>query len=98
MSSRSMTRLTAKAGIPVVLHPEAAGDVAEDVLDLVAEDDQDHDHDHGDEDQDQRVPNHTLTFVIAEQLEESLENERKFHGLSILGNASHCRHYSGQAP
>jgi hypothetical protein len=78
-----MTRLTAKAGSSPSLHPQSAGDVAEDVLDLVAEDDQDHDDDDGDEDQDEGVLNHTLTFVIAESFEESLEDERKFHGLSI---------------
>ena len=68
-----MTRLTAKAGIPVVLHPESAGDVAQDVLDLVAEDDQDHDDDHRDQDEDQRVLNHALAFVMAERRQESLE-------------------------
>jgi len=46
-----MTRLTANAGSLALLRSEAAGDVAEDVLHLVAEDDKDHDHDHGDEDQ-----------------------------------------------
>ena len=53
-----MTRLTANAGSPALLHPESAGDVAEDVLHLVAEDDEDHDHDHSDEDQDERVLDH----------------------------------------
>src|ERR1700694_4434931 len=98
MWSRSMTRLTAEAGSSPSLHPESAGDVAEDVLDLVAEDDQDHDHHHRDEDQDQGVLDHSLTFVIAEYFEESLEDERKFHGLSIKTNASECCHYSGQPP
>jgi len=53
-----MTRLTANAGSLAPRRPEAAGDVAEDVLHLVAEDDEDHDHDHSDEDQDERVLDH----------------------------------------
>ena len=44
-----MARLTANAGSLALLRPEAAGDVAEDVLHLVAEDD---------EDQDERVLDH----------------------------------------
>ena len=53
-----MTRLTANAGSLALLRPEAPRDVAEDVLHLVAEDDEDHDHDHSDEDQDERVLDH----------------------------------------
>ena len=57
-----MTRPTAKAAVPPFLHPQTAGDVAEDVLHLVAEDD---------EDQDQRVLDHALTLVAGESVEES---------------------------
>jgi hypothetical protein len=92
-----MTRLTAKAGSSPSLHPEAAGDVAENVLDLVAKDDQDHDDDHRDEDQDQRVLDHTLTFVTAEYFEESLEDERMFHGFVYLGKRSLLLPLFGQA-
>src|SRR5467141_2526506 len=46
---------------------QAARDVAEDVLDLVAEDDQDYDHDHRDQDEDKGVLDHTLPFVTVEQ-------------------------------
>src|ERR1700730_8849043 len=89
-----MTRLTAKAGSSPSLHPEAAGNVAEDVLDLVAEDDQDDDHDHRDEDQDQGVLDHALTFVIGERREESLEEEWQFHDGSVQSNDSHTPYYS----
>ncbi len=91
-----MTRPTAKAWIPPQLHPESAGDVAEDVLDLVAEDDQDHDDDHRDKDQDQRVLDHPLTLVIGERLEEALEDERQFHSWSIQGNGSDGSGRSGE--
>src|SRR2546428_1960626 len=46
---------------------QAARDVAEDVLDLVAEDDQDYDHDHRDQDEDKGVLDHTLPFLTVEQ-------------------------------
>ena len=68
-----MTRLTAEAGSLVLLHPEAAGDVAEDVLDLVAEDDEDHDDNHGDEDQDERVLDHALTLIAGYGMAEPFE-------------------------
>jgi hypothetical protein len=54
-----------------VLLAEAARDVAEDVLDLVAEDDQDYDHDHRDQDENKGVLNHALPFLTAEQLTET---------------------------
>src|SRR3982074_887130 len=50
-----------------VLLAQAARDVAEDVLDLVAEDDQDYDHDHRDQDEDKGVLDHTLPFLTVEQ-------------------------------
>src|SRR6202011_581344 len=50
---------------------QAARDVAEDVLDLVAEDDQDYDHDHRDQDENKGVLNHALPFLTAEQLTET---------------------------
>jgi hypothetical protein len=50
-----------------VLLAETARDVAEDVLDLVAEDDQDYDHDHRDQDENKGVLNHTLPFLTVEQ-------------------------------
>ena len=74
-----MTRLTANAGSLALLRPEAAGDVAEDVLHLVAEDDQDHDHDHSDEDQDERVLDHALTLVAGDQLAEFFEEAMRLH-------------------
>ena len=74
-----MTRLTANAGSLALLCPEAAGDVAEDVLHLIAEDDEDHDHDHSDEDQDERVLDHTLTLVAGDQLAEFFEESMKLH-------------------
>ena len=74
-----MTRLTAEAGSPALLRPESAGDVAEDVLHLVAEDDEDHDHDHSDEDQDERVLDHALTLVAGDQLAEFFEEPMKLH-------------------
>src|SRR5205085_9621800 len=46
---------------------EAARDVAEDVLDLVAENDQDYDDNHRDQDEDEGVINHTLAFLTVEQ-------------------------------
>src|SRR2546421_9028778 len=46
---------------------EAARDVAEDVLDLVAENDQDYDDNHRDQDEDEGVLNHTLAFLTVEQ-------------------------------
>src|SRR5207302_10795128 len=46
---------------------QAARDVAEDVLDLVAEDDRDYDHDHRDQDEDKGVLDHTLPFLTVEQ-------------------------------
>src|SRR5437899_2796993 len=46
---------------------QAARDVAEDVLDLVAENDQDYDHDHRDQDEDKGVLDHTLPFLTVEQ-------------------------------
>src|SRR4029077_7750821 len=46
---------------------QAARDVAENVLDLVAEDDQDYDHDHRDQDEDKGVLDHTLPFLTVEQ-------------------------------
>src|SRR3989442_12891994 len=49
------------------LLPQAGRDVAEDVLDLVAEDDQDYDHDHRDQDEDKGVLDHTLPFLTVEQ-------------------------------
>jgi len=74
-----MTRLTANAGSLALLRPEAAGDVAEDVLHLVAKDDEDHDHDHSDEDQDERVLDHALTLVAGDQLAEFFEEPMKLH-------------------
>ncbi len=74
-----MTRRTAKAGAPPCLRPESAGDVAEDVLHLVTEDDEDHDDDHGDEDQDERVLDHALTLVAGNQLAEFFEEAMKLH-------------------
>src|SRR3982074_2474295 len=50
-----------------VLLAQAARDVAEDVLDLVAEDDEDYDHDHRDQDEDKGVLDHTLPFLTVEQ-------------------------------
>jgi hypothetical protein len=64
-----MTRPTAKAGIPPELHPESAGDVAENVLYLVAQDDQDHDHDDCDQDQDEGIFDHPLPFVVGKDVE-----------------------------
>src|SRR5438445_8633693 len=47
---------------------EAARDVAEDVLDLVAEDDKNYDHDHRDQDENKGVLHHALPFLTVEQL------------------------------
>ena len=65
-----MTRLTAEAGSPALLRPESAGDVAEDVLHLVAEDD---------EDQDERVLDHSLTLFAGDQLAEFFEEAMRLH-------------------
>src|SRR5438093_1474950 len=56
-----------------------AGDVAEDVLHLVAEDDEDYDHDHSDEDQDERVLDHALTLFAGDQLAEFFEEAMRLH-------------------
>ena len=74
-----MTRLTANAGSLAPRRPEAAGDVAEDVLHLVAEDDEDYDHDHSDEDQDERVLDHALTLFAGDQLAEFFEEAMRLH-------------------
>src|ERR1700736_3749632 len=50
-----------------VLLAQAARDVAEDVLDLVAEDDQDYDNHDSDQDEDKGVLDHTLPFLTVEQ-------------------------------
>src|SRR5438270_6190992 len=50
---------------------ETARDVAEDVLDLVAEHDQDDDDDHRDQDENEGVLNHTLPFLTVEQFAEA---------------------------
>jgi hypothetical protein len=46
---------------------QAARDVAENVLDLVAEDDQDYDDHDSDQDEDKGVLDHTLPFLTVEQ-------------------------------
>src|SRR5438105_13617835 len=48
-----------------------ARDIAKDVLDLVAQDDQDHDHDHRDQDENEGVLYHALPFLTVEQLTET---------------------------
>src|SRR2546428_673287 len=53
---------------PRRLLAQAARDVAEDVLDLVTEDDKDHDNDHSDQDEDKGVLYHALPFLSVEQL------------------------------
>jgi hypothetical protein len=50
---------------------KTARDVAEDVLDLVAEDNQDHDHDYRDQDENEGVLYHALPFLTVEQLTET---------------------------
>src|SRR6266576_6679350 len=50
---------------------EAARDVAEHVLDLVAEDYQNNDHDHRDQDENEGVLYHALPFLTVEQLTEA---------------------------
>jgi hypothetical protein len=67
----------------VCLLAEAARDVAENVLDLVAEDDQDYDHDHRDQDENKGVLNHTLPFLTAEQ-SAKLEIKIGQHAIHLL--------------
>jgi hypothetical protein len=55
----------------MALLAETARDVAEHVLDLVAEHDQDYDHDHRDQDEDEGVLNHTLALLTTEELTEA---------------------------
>src|ERR1700724_139250 len=47
---------------------QTARDVAEDVLDLVAEDDQNYDDHDSDQDEDKGVLDHTLPFLTVEQI------------------------------
>src|SRR6202011_1354225 len=47
---------------------QTARDVAEDVLDLVAEDDQNYDDHDSDQDEDKGVFDHTLPFLTVEQI------------------------------
>src|SRR5437762_11098437 len=50
------------------LLPDSAADVAEDVRDLVAQQDQDDDHDHRDQDQDQGVLDHRLALLLVDHM------------------------------
>ena len=50
---------------------QAARDVAKNVLNLVAQDDQNHDHDHRDQDENEGVLYHALPFLAVEQLTET---------------------------
>jgi hypothetical protein len=61
---------------------QAARDVAEDVLDLVAKDDQDYDNHDCDQDEDKGVLDHTLPFLTVEQsakLEIKVGQHAEFH-------------------
>jgi hypothetical protein len=55
----------------LALLAETARDVAEHVLDLVAENDQDDDDNHRDQDENKGVLNHTLAFLTIEELTEA---------------------------
>jgi hypothetical protein len=65
----------------VSLLAETARDVAEDVLDLVAEDDQNYDDHDSDQDEDKGVLDHTLPFLTVEQIADLVVNGAKhwFH-------------------
>src|SRR4030081_1869244 len=62
---------------------QAARDVAEDVLDLVAEDDQDYDNHDSDQDEDKGVLDHTLPFLTVEQCANAVVKARK-HWIHLL--------------
>jgi hypothetical protein len=55
------------SGIWFCLGPQTAGNVAEDVLDLVAKKDKDNDDNDRDEYQDEGVLDHTLAFLVTMQ-------------------------------
>jgi hypothetical protein len=65
----------------VSLLAQTARDVAEDVLDLVAEDDQNYDDHDSDQDEDKGVLDHTLPFLTVEQIADLVVNGAKhwFH-------------------
>src|SRR5438132_6094694 len=67
----------------LTLLAETARDVAEDVLHLVAQDDQDHDNDHRDQDQDEGVLYHALPFLTVEQRAET-KIEAGQHAIHLL--------------
>src|SRR5947209_8134676 len=69
--------------VRIGLLAETARDVAEDVLHLVAQDDQDHDNDHRDQDQDEGVLYHALPFLTVEQRAET-KIEAGQHALHLL--------------
>src|ERR1700730_586527 len=69
------------------LSSEAAGDVAEHVLHLVAENDQDDDHDHRDQDQDQCIFDHALPLVSGKSTQRSPEQTLQFHELHLYNVA-----------
>src|SRR6266513_6450684 len=61
---------------------QTARDVAEDVLDLVAEDDQDYDDHDRDQDEDKGVLDHTLPFLTVEQFAQT-QVEAVKHGFHL---------------
>src|SRR5438309_11401995 len=69
--------------VALTLLAQTARDVAEDVLHLVAQDDQDHDNDHRDQDQDEGVLYHALPFLTVEQRAET-KIEAGQHAIHLL--------------
>jgi hypothetical protein len=67
----------------VALLAQTARDVAEDVLDLVAKNDQHDDNDDSDKDEDKSVFDHTLSFLTVEQ-RAKLQIKAGQHGFHLL--------------
>src|SRR2546425_12176646 len=62
---------------------QTARDVAENVLDLVAKNDQDYDNHDRDQDEDKGVLDHTLPFLTVEQIANAVVQARK-HWIHLL--------------
>src|SRR5207237_4295763 len=67
---------------------QTARDVAENVLDLVAKDDQDDDDDHRDQNENKGVLDHTLPFLTVEQCTKAEIKVGQHAGFTSLGRRS----------
>src|SRR5260370_32614797 len=84
-----------RAAEPLRLLAHRDAKVAEDVLHLVAQDDQDDDHHDRDQHQDESVLDHALPLVAGESVEKPLEQKWPFHGSLYLWKRRAFRLASG---